>query len=71
MKWRVGNGATRGAHEGLVTLVMGRWEAWGGSQVGLGLEKKSDLIPLGLAKYRWDRFSLGNWWANKCMTLIM
>ena len=24
-------------------LVMGRWGAWGGSKVGSGLERKSDL----------------------------
>ena len=30
-----------------MTLVLGRWEAWGGSQAGPGLERKSDLSPLG------------------------
>ena len=43
---------TRGARGGLVTLVMGHWEARGGSRVGPGLERKSDPSPLrGLAKY--------------------
>ena len=31
----------------LVTLVMGCWEARGGSQAGPGLERKSDLSPFG------------------------
>ena len=26
-------------------LVMGHWEAWGGSQAGPGLERKSDPSP--------------------------
>ena len=30
-----------------MTLVMGRWEARGGSQVGPGLERKSDPSPFG------------------------
>ena len=30
-----------------MTLVMGRWEAWGGSQAGLGLERTSDPSPFG------------------------
>ena len=30
-----------------MTLVMGRWEAWGGSQAGPGLERKSDPSPFG------------------------
>ena len=30
-----------------MTLVMGRWEARGGSQVGPRLERKSDPSPLG------------------------
>ena len=38
---------TRGAREGLVTLVMGRWEARAGSQAGLGLERKSAPSPFG------------------------
>ena len=38
---------TRGARRGLVTLVMGRWEAPGGSRVGPGLERKSDSSPFG------------------------
>ena len=38
---------TRGARGGLVTLVMGRWEARGGSRAGPGLERKSDLSPFG------------------------
>ena len=38
---------TRGACGGLVTLVMGRSEAQGGSQAGPGLEKKSDPSPFG------------------------
>ena len=43
---------TRGARRGLVTLVMGRWEARGGSRAGLGLERKTDPSPLrGLAEY--------------------
>ena len=33
---------TRGVREGLVTLVMGRWEAQGGSRAGSGLKRKSD-----------------------------
>ena len=34
-----------------MTLVMGRWEARGGSQAGLGFERKSDPSPFGgLAK---------------------
>ena len=32
---------------GLVTLVMGRWEAQGGSRAGPGLERKSDPSPFG------------------------
>ena len=28
-------------------LVMGRWEARGGSRAGLGLERKSDPSPFG------------------------
>ena len=36
---------TRGARRGLVTLVMSRWEAWGSSQAGPGLERKSDPSP--------------------------
>ena len=38
---------TRGARRGLVTLVMGRWEARGGSRAGPGLERKSDPSPFG------------------------
>ena len=38
---------TRGARWGLVTLVMGRWEARGGSRMGLGLEKKLDPSSFG------------------------
>ena len=38
---------TPGARGGLVTLVMGRWEARGGSRVGPGLERKSDPSPFG------------------------
>ena len=38
---------TRGARGGLVTLVMGRWEARGGSRAGPGLERKSDPSPFG------------------------
>ena len=38
---------TRGARGGLVTLVMGRWEARGGSQADPGLERKSDPSPFG------------------------
>ena len=30
-----------------MTLVMGHWEAWGSSQVGPGLERKSDPSPFG------------------------
>ena len=30
-----------------MTLVMGRWEARGGSRAGPGLERKSDLSPFG------------------------
>ena len=30
-----------------MTLVMGRWEAWGGSRVGSGLERKLDPNPFG------------------------
>ena len=41
---------TRGTRGGLVTLVMGRWEARGGSRVGLGLESKSDLSPFGTCR---------------------
>ena len=33
------------ARGGLVTLVMGRWKAWGGSRAGPRFEKKSDLSP--------------------------
>ena len=36
---------TREARGGLVTLVMGRWEAWGGSGAGPGLERKSNPNP--------------------------
>ena len=36
---------TRGARGRLVTLVIGRWEAPGGSQAGPGLERKSDPSP--------------------------
>ena len=42
-----GNGMTRGARGGLVTLVMGRWEARGGSRAGPRLEMKSDPSPFG------------------------
>ena len=38
---------TRGARGGLMTLVMGRWEARGGSRAGPGLERKSDPSPFG------------------------
>ena len=38
---------TLGARGGLVTLVMGCWEAWGGSRVGPGFESKSDPSPFG------------------------
>ena len=38
---------TRGARGGLVTLIMGRWEARGGSRAGLGLERKSNPGPFG------------------------
>ena len=38
---------TGGARGGLVTLVMGRREASGGSRAGPGLERKSDLSPFG------------------------
>ena len=30
-------------------LIMGRWEAQGGSQASSGLERKSDQVPFGLA----------------------
>ena len=30
-----------------MTFVMGYWEAWGGSQVDPGLERKSDLSSFG------------------------
>ena len=30
-----------------MTLVMGRWEARGGSRAGPGLERKSDSSPFG------------------------
>ena len=30
-----------------MTLVMGRWEARGGSRAGLGFERKSDPSPFG------------------------
>ena len=30
-----------------MTLVMGRWEARGGSRAGPGLERKSDPSPFG------------------------
>ena len=36
---------TPGARGGLVMLVMGRWEARGGSQAGPGLERKSNPSP--------------------------
>ena len=39
--------APQGARGGLVTLVMGRWEARGGSRAGPGLERKSDPSPFG------------------------
>ena len=38
---------TRGARGELVTLVMGRWEARGGSRAGPGFERKSDPNPFG------------------------
>ena len=38
---------TRGARGELVTLVMGRWEARGGSRAGPRLERKSDPSPFG------------------------
>ena len=38
---------TRGARGGLVTLVIGRWEAQGGSRAGPRFERKSDLSPFG------------------------
>ena len=37
----------QGARGGLVTLVMGRWEAQGSSRAGLGFERKSDPSPFG------------------------
>ena len=36
---------TQGVRGGLVTLVMGRWEAQGGSRAGPGFERKSDPSP--------------------------
>ena len=30
-----------------MTLVMGRWEAWGGSRAGPGLERKLDPSSFG------------------------
>ena len=30
-----------------MTLVMGRWEAWGGSRASPGLERKTDPSPFG------------------------
>ena len=38
---------TQGARGGLVTLIMGRWEARVGSRAGPGLERKSDPSPFG------------------------
>ena len=38
---------TQGACGGLVTLVMGRWKALGDSQMGPGIERKSDLSSFG------------------------
>ena len=38
---------TRGARGGLVMLVMGRWEAWGGSQAGPRFKRKLDPSPFG------------------------
>ena len=38
---------TQGARGALVTLVVGRWEARGGSRADHGLERKSDLSPFG------------------------
>ena len=38
---------TRGARRGLVTLVIGHWEAPGGSRAGPRLERKSDPSPFG------------------------
>ena len=43
---------TRGARGGLVMLVMGRWEAWGGSQAGPRFKKEIGPKSLwGLAEY--------------------
>ena len=30
-----------------MTLVMGRWEVWGGPRAGPGLERKSESSPFG------------------------
>ena len=38
---------TRGTRGRLVTLVMGRWEAQGGSRAAPGFERKSDPSPFG------------------------
>ena len=38
---------TRGARGGLATLVMGHWEARGGSQAGPGFKRKSDPNSFG------------------------
>ena len=41
---------TQGARGGLMTLVMGRWKARGGSRAGPRLERKSDRVPLGTCR---------------------
>ena len=72
---------TRGARRGLVTLVMGRWEAWGGSRAGPGLERKSDPSPFGdLPSIRlvstgstqsWKLVGLTNAWRWLCKLLAV
>ena len=69
---------TRGARRGLVMLIMGHWEAWGGSQVGPGLKRKSSLSPLGpcglargYASVDAIDLVLEVGWANECMALAV
>ena len=59
-----------------MTLVMGRWEARGGSRAGPGLERKSDPSPFGdlpsvrLVSTGFD-LVLRISWANECVALAV
>ena len=75
-KWRVSNGATRGARGRLGMLVTGRWEARDGL-LGrtLDLRGSRTQVPLGLAERRLESkrldLVLEISWANKCVALVV